>query len=56
MTDRDLQRHVEDSSDGNRALTPPASVVSVENGVVTLRGDVKTFTAKAAAERATLKV
>jgi osmotically-inducible protein OsmY len=56
MTDRDLQRHIEDSLGWEPSFDAAGIGVSVENGVVTLRGDVKSFTAKAAAERATLKV
>ena len=54
MTDRELQRHVEDALGWEPSFDAADIGVSVDNGVVTLRGDVKTFTARAAAERAAL--
>jgi osmotically-inducible protein OsmY len=56
MTDRELQEHVQKALDWEPSIDAADIGVSVENGVVTLRGDVKTYAEKAAAERASLAV
>ena len=56
MTDRELQRRVEDALAWEPSFDAADVGVTVDNGVVTLRGDVTTYTAKAAAERAALAV
>jgi osmotically-inducible protein OsmY len=56
MTDRELQEHVQQALDWEPSIDPAEIGVSVDSGVVTLRGDVKTYAEKAAAERVTLGV
>lgn len=56
MTDRELQQHVQNALDWEPSVDAADIGVSVENSVVTLRGDVKTYSEKAAAERVTLGV
>lgn len=56
MTDRDLQENVQKALDWEPSVDAADIGVSVDNGVVTLRGDVKTYAEKAAAERVALKV
>jgi osmotically-inducible protein OsmY len=56
MTDRDLQQHVQDALDWDPSIDAADIGVSVEGGVVTLRGDVKTYSERAAAERVALAV
>jgi osmotically-inducible protein OsmY len=56
MTDRQLQQNVLSALDWDPSIDATDIGVTVDNGIVTLRGDVKTFTEKAAAERVTLRV
>lgn len=56
MTDRDLQQHVQNALDWEPRIDAADIGVSVEGGVVTLRGDVRTYSEKAAAERVALSV
>ena len=56
MTDRELQEHVQKALDWEPSVDAADIGVSVEQGVVTLRGDVKTYAEKAAAERVALRV
>lgn len=56
MTDRDLQEHVQNALDWEPSIDAAEIGVSVDNGVVTLRGDVKTYAQKATAERVALGV
>jgi osmotically-inducible protein OsmY len=56
MTDRELQRHVEDALAWEPSFDAADIGVSVHEGVVTLRGDVGAYTTKSAAERAALRV
>jgi osmotically-inducible protein OsmY len=56
MTDRKLQEDVLSALDWEPSIAATDIGVSVDNGVVTLRGDVKTFSEKAAAERVALAV
>jgi osmotically-inducible protein OsmY len=56
MTDRELQRHVEDALGWEPSFDAADIGVSVDKSVVTLRGDVATYAARAAAERVALGV
>jgi osmotically-inducible protein OsmY len=56
MIDRELQEHVQRALDWEPSIDAADIGVSVEGGVVTLRGDVKTYSEKAAAERVALAV
>ena len=56
MTDKDLKRHIEDALNWEPSFDAADIGVSVDNGVVTLRGDVTTYAAKSTAERVTLRV
>jgi osmotically-inducible protein OsmY len=56
MTDRELQRHVEDALSWEPSIEAADIGVSVDGGVATLRGDVTTFAEKMAAENVVLKV
>jgi osmotically-inducible protein OsmY len=56
MTDRQLQQNVLNELDWDPSIDATDIGVTVDNGIVTLRGDVKTFAEKAAAERVTLRV
>jgi len=56
MTDRDLQNHVQYALDWDPSVDAADIGVTVDQGIVTLRGDVKTYAEKAAAERVALHV
>jgi osmotically-inducible protein OsmY len=56
MTDRELQEQVQKALDWEPSVDAADIGVSVENGIVTLRGDVKTFAEKVAAERVAVRV
>jgi osmotically-inducible protein OsmY len=56
MTDKQLQQHVIDALDWEPSVDAAEIGVSVDHGVVTLRGDIRTFAEKAAAERVALGV
>jgi osmotically-inducible protein OsmY len=56
MTDRQLQEHVQAALDWEPSVDTADIGVTVEKGVVTLRGDVKTYAEKAGAERIALGV
>jgi len=56
MTDREIQEHVQNALDWEPSIDAADIGVSVEHGVVTLRGDVRSFSEKATAERVTLAV
>ena len=56
MTDRHLQEQVQNALDWEPSVDAADIGVSVKSGVVTLRGDVKTYAEKVAAERVALKV
>jgi osmotically-inducible protein OsmY len=56
MTDRELQEHVQYALDWEPSVDSADIGVTVDNGVVTLRGDIKTYSEKAAAERVALRV
>jgi len=56
MTDRELQEHVQRALDWEPSVDAAEIGVSVDGGVVTLRGDVKSYTERAGAERVALRV
>jgi osmotically-inducible protein OsmY len=56
MTDKELKRHVEDALNWEPSFDAADIGVSVDNGVVTLRGDVTTYVVRSTAERVTLGV
>lgn len=56
MTDRELQEHVQNALDWEPSVDAAEIGVSVDRGVVTLRGDIKSYAEKAAAERVALGV
>lgn len=56
MTDRELQQHVQNALDWEPSVDATEVGVTVDNGVVTLRGDVPSFTEKETAERVALRV
>jgi osmotically-inducible protein OsmY len=56
MTDRQLQEHVQQALDWEPSVDAADVGVTVEKGVVTLRGEIKSFAEKAAAERVALEV
>jgi osmotically-inducible protein OsmY len=56
MSNHELQRHVLDALDWEPGVDAAEIGVSVDDGVVTLRGDVGTYTEKHIAERVALSV
>ena len=56
MTDRQLQENVQKALDWDPSVESAAIGVSVDRGVVTLRGDARSYAEKAAAERVALAV
>jgi osmotically-inducible protein OsmY len=56
MTDRELQEHVQNALDWEPSIDAAEIGVTVDGGVVTLRGDIKSYAEKAAAERVALGV
>jgi len=56
MTDRDIQQHVQSALDWEPSLDATEVGVTVDNGVVTLRGDVGSYAEKEAADRIALRV
>jgi osmotically-inducible protein OsmY len=56
MTDKDLKQNVERALEWEPSLDAKDIGVAVDAGVVTLRGNVKSYTEKLAAERVTLAV
>lgn len=56
MTDRQLQEYVQDALDWEPSIDAADIGVSVDTGVVTLRGDVKSYSERATAERVALGV
>jgi hypothetical protein len=56
MTDREPQQHVQNALDWEPSIDAADIGVSVDNGVVTLRGDVRSYSEKATAERVALGV
>jgi osmotically-inducible protein OsmY len=56
MNDRELQQHVTNALAWEPSINDKDIAVSAEGGVVALRGDVGTFSERAAAERVALRV
>jgi osmotically-inducible protein OsmY len=56
MSDKDLQQLVQDALDWEPSIDPAHIRVSAENGIVTLNGDVRTYSEKAMAERVALGI
>jgi len=56
MTDKDLKQHVQNALDYEPAVDASDIGVSVDDGVVTLRGNVASYWEKIAAERVALRV
>ena len=56
MTDKDLKQHVQSALEWEPSVDQSDIGVSVDEGVVTLRGNVRSYTEKATAERAALRV
>ncbi len=56
MTDKDLKQHVQSALDWEPSLDATDIGVSVDEGVVTLRGNVASYAEKIAAERVALRV
>ena len=56
MLDKDLQQHVQNALDWEPIVDAKDIGVSVDRGVVTLRGNVASYVEKIAAERAALRV
>ena len=56
MTDRELQQQVEKALDWDPSVDASKVGVTVDRGVVTLRGDIRTYAEKFAAERVALRV
>jgi osmotically-inducible protein OsmY len=56
MTDKDLKQHVQNALDWEPSVDPSDIGVAVDEGVVTLRGNVRSYTEKMAAERMALHV
>ena len=56
MTDKDLKQHVQSALDWEPSLDASDIGVSVDEGVVTLRGNVASYAEKIAAERVALRV
>jgi len=56
MTDRELKEHVQNALDWEPSVDQSDIGVSVDEGVVTLRGNVRSYAERAAAERVALRV
>ncbi len=56
MTDRELKQHVENALDWEPSIDAADIGVSVDAGVITLRGDVGSYATKSVAERVALRV
>ena len=56
MTDKDLKQHVQSALDWEPSLDASDIGVSVDEGVVTLRGNVASYAEKVTAERVALRV
>jgi osmotically-inducible protein OsmY len=56
MIDKDLKQHVQNALDWEPSVDAKDIGVSVDEGVVTLRGNVASYTEKIAAERVALRV
>ena len=56
MTDRELKEHVQNALDWEPSVDQSDIGASVDEGVVTLRGNVRSYTERSTAERVTLRV
>jgi osmotically-inducible protein OsmY len=56
MTDKELKQHVQNALDWEPGIDAKDIGVSVETGVITLRGNVSSYAEKMTAERVTLRV
>ncbi|HEY7057677.1 MAG TPA: BON domain-containing protein [Vicinamibacterales bacterium] len=56
MTDKDLKQAVQNALDWEPSVDPGDIGVSSDNGVVTLRGNIRSYAEKQAAERTALRV
>jgi osmotically-inducible protein OsmY len=56
MTDREVKQHVQNALDWEPILDAGDIGIAVDEGVVTLRGNVRSFAERTAAERAALRV
>jgi osmotically-inducible protein OsmY len=56
MLDKDLKQHVENALDWEPSVDAADGGVSVDDGVVTLRGNVPSYAEKLTAERIVLRV
>jgi osmotically-inducible protein OsmY len=56
MTDRELKEHVQNALEWEPSADQSDIGVSVDEGVVTLRGNVRSYTERSTAERVTLRV
>jgi osmotically-inducible protein OsmY len=56
MTDKELKAHVECALEWEPSVDAANLAVTADNGTVTLRGDVKSYSEKMAGERAALRV
>jgi osmotically-inducible protein OsmY len=56
MTDKELKQHVQNALDWEPSLDATDVGISVDEGVVTLRGNVASFSEKTTAERVALRV
>ena len=56
MTDREIQQHVENALEWDPCIDATKVGVTAADGVITLRGDIRTYAEKTAAERVALRV
>ena len=56
MTDRDIQQNVQSALDWDPSIEAADIGVTVDSGIVTLHGDIRTYAEKAAAERVAQRV
>ena len=56
MTDKDLKRNVQNALDWEPSIDAAHIGVTIEGGVVTLHGNVRSYSEKTTAERVTLRV
>ena len=56
MTDRELKEHMQNALDWEPSVEQSDIGISVDEGVVTLRGNVRSYTERSTAERVALRV
>ena len=56
MTDRELKEHMQNALDWEPSVDQSDIGISVDEGVVTLRGNVRSYTERSTAERVALRV